>query len=279
MRDAPHKQRSPAEMELVRTLAVAISLRLRQNFSREEGMGTGDDWCIYHLHTSDFEIACDTLWSLGVCSAAVSGQREDKHLLSRSAFEREGHRGFPAFFFIYTKEKVERLLKDQSGTSWPPTEEIIDAYLRIAEDYGRDKSALLPIPRGKPFLPTHPDQIAPLEALVTNGFAHKTGDQFIWADRMIPIMVKNWLWDETDVDWSSLDRTRILEQAQAVLTGLKPEGTAEIRRVLKMMSITFRGLEIMQRWTGSDWLPAGQDARFLSFDEAVAVSREIDAAL
>ncbi|MEL7529051.1 MAG: hypothetical protein AAFN16_25010 [Pseudomonadota bacterium] len=174
---------------------------------------------------------------------------------------------------------MERLLKDQSGTSWPPTEEIIDAYLRIAEDYGRDKRALLPIPRGKPFLPTHPDQIAPLEALVTNGFAHKTGDQFIWADRMIPIMVKNWLWDETDVDWSSLDRTRILEQAQAVLTSLKPEGTAEIRRDLKMMSITFRGLEIMQRWTESDWLPAGQDARFLSFDEAVAVSREIDAAL
>lgn len=279
MRDAPHTLRSPAEMELVRTLAVAISQRLRQIFSREEGMGTGDDWCIYHLHTSDFEIACDTLWSLGVCSAAVSGQTEDRHLLSPSAFEREGHKGFPAFFFIYTKEKVERLLKDQSGTLWPSDEEIIDAYLRIVTDYGNDRSTVLPSPRGQPFLPTHPDQIAPLEALVDNGFAHKTGDQFIWAERMIPIMVKNWLWDETDVDWSSLDRTRISEQAQSVLTSLKPEAAAEVRRDLKMMSISFRGLEIMQRWTGSDWLPAGQDARFLSFDEAVAVSREIDPAL
>lgn len=278
MRDTPHQQRSPAEMELVRALAVATSERLRQIFPREEGMGTGDDWCIYHLHTSDFEIACDALWSLGVCAAAVFRQPEDKYL-SQEDFERAGNKGFPAGFFIYTKEVVEQLLKGQPGSSWPSNEEIIDAYLRIAVDYGNDRSTVLPSPRRQPFLPTLPDQIAPMEALVNNGFAHKTGDQYIWADRMIPIMVKNYIWDETDVDWSSLDRTRILEQAQSVLTSLKPEKAAEVRRDLKMMSITFRGLEIMQRWTGSDWLPAGQDARFLSFDEAVAVSREIDPAL
>ena len=278
MPDASHRQRSPAEMELVRALAVAISQRLRQIFPREEGMGTGDDWCIYHLHTSDFEIACDALWSLGVCAAAVFRQPEDKYL-SQEDFERAGHKGFPAGFFIFTKEEVERLLKGQPGTSWPSNEEIIDAYLRIAVDYGKDKSTKLPFPRRKPFLPTHPDQIAPLEALVKNGFAHKSGDQFIWADRMTPIMVKNWLWDETDVDWSSLDRTKISEQAQSLLTSLKPEGMDEVRRDLKMMSISFRGLDIMQRWTGSSWLPVGQEALFLSFDEAVAVSREIEAAL
>lgn len=278
MRDAPHKQRNPAEMELVRALAVATSLRLRQIFPREEGMGTDDDWCIYHLHTSDFEIACAMLWSLGVCAAASFRQPANK-FLSQEDFEREGHKGLPAGFFIYTKGKVEQLLKEQSGTSWPSSEEVVDAYLRIVVDYGNVGSAVLPTPRGEPFLPTHPDQIAPLEALVNNGFAHKTGDQFIWADRMTPIMVKNWLWDETDVDWSSLDPTRISEQVQSILTSLKPEGAAEVRRDLKMMSISFRGLEIMQRWTGSDWLPAGQDARFLSFDEAVAVSREINPAL
>ncbi len=265
-------------MELVRALAVAISQRLRQISSREEGMGTDDDWCIYHLHTSDFEIACDALWSLGVCAAAVFRQQEDKYL-SQEDFERAGHRGFPAGFFIYTKEVVEQLLEGQPGTSWPSNEEIVDAYLRIAVDYGKDKSTDLPFPRGKPFLPTHPHQIAPMDALARNGFAHKTGDQFIWADRMIPIMVRNYIWDDTDVDWSSVDRSKVSAQAQAVLASLKLEGMAEVRRDLKMMSITFRGLDIMQRWTGSSWLPAGQDVRFLSFDEAVAVSREIDAAL
>ena len=174
---------------------------------------------------------------------------------------------------------MEQLLKGQSGTSWPSNEEIVDAYLRIAVDYGKDKRTPLPCPRGKPFLPTHPDQIAPMDALARNSFAHKTGDHFIWADRMIPIMVRNWIWDETDVDWSSVNRSKVSAQAQAVLASLKPEGAAEVRSDLKMMSITFRGLEIMQRWTGSGWLPVGQGARFLSFDEAVAVSREVETEL
>ncbi len=279
MHDASLNHRTPAELELVRALAVAISQRLRQIISREDGMGTDDDWCIYHAHTADFEIACGTLWSLGVCSAAVAEQTEDKHLLSLEAFELECHKRFPAFFFIYTKEEVERLLIKQSGTSWPPNEQIIDAYLRTVVDYGKDKSAHLPFPRGKQFLPTHPEQIAPMEALAHNGFAQKAGDQFIWTDQMTPIMVKNWIWDETDVDWFSIDRSKVSAQAKSVLASLKTDRLTEIRTDLQNMSITFRGLEIMQRWTGSTWLPAGQKAQFMSFDEAVAVSREIETEL
>lgn len=264
------------ELHLYRTLAVAIGQRIRSILPREEDVGIESDWCVFHLHQSDFEIACDILWQLGVAFPA-SSREKPRSKDSRVDYYRDTlNRSFPAFFAICASDEVEQLIDGQRSEFWPSTDMIIEAYLRVATDYGRDTSLHLPTPKNESFQITHTDQYAPMEAFVLNGYARKDGDQFIWSELITPIMGRIWLWDESDIDWQSIDERRVSEQTGAVISSLKSEETKVLLSDLAHMSVAFRGLEIMQKWNGRTWSSTVLNPTVLTFDEAMAISLKME---
>lgn len=264
------------ERAVIKVLAIAISQRLREIFPREVSIGSPPDHCIYHLHTADFEFACEILWRLGGASPGERGDANSRFQSEEDYYSAFPGRGFPAFFYIHSKAEIEHLLDQRVADVCPPLNGVIEAYLGIATDYGSSKDTQLPTPRHKLFHLTAPAQRAPLEAFVSVGYARKEGEKFGWTDKIAPIMIKQWLWDETDLDWSSVDKHKVSVEKTAILSIACVSGLSKLRSDLRNLSVPYRALEILQRWNGNAWSPVVLEEAFLTVDEAMAIALALD---
>ena len=264
------------ELLLVKALAVAISQRLREILQKEDGVGLNSDWCICNLATEDFEVACATLCSLGVVTPALRSDKKDPRRF-KDGFRRERpFSGGTTLFYIYSATEVELLIETQHTADWPPVEDVIDAYLRVTTDYGECANEHLPTPRKHSFTLTHKDQVAPMEALVLNGYAAKSRDQYCWSEKIAPLMIKLWQWNEADIVWQSVERNKVHKQTAAIISFLATDEGEDLRRDFRHLSIAFRALEILQRWDGSVWSSTKLTSPLLGFDEAMAISLELE---
>lgn len=268
--------RSPAELGLFRALAIATLHRLRMLLPCEKSVGADGECYVHHMYGSDLEIACGILWELGVSRGAFAHGRGPINF-SYEAYCRpdSGGKGFPPYFSLPRDDEAERLLDRMTPTAWPSIERVIEAYLRVATDYGANKEWHLPTPRGQAFRATHPSQIAPLEAFVLNGYARKVGGEYLWSDKMLPTIGEIWLWDETDADLSGVDAQKVEEQVTAILASLS-EITAGRSHLDLHLSVTFRALEILKYWDGGKWSESSVAPPVLTFDEAVAISQNLE---
>ncbi len=269
---------SQTQKPLVRALILSITQRLRHLFTRETGVGGSRDYYIYHLHTRDFEDACDILWKLGASTAAFMHGDGPVGISFHDykAKAQDLQKGFPPCFSLHPDEYLHQLALPPSCDATPSMDTIVEAYVCIATDYGKTCKNRLPIARNKPFSASHQQQNTLMEALVLNGYAIRTGTQYIWTDKIAPIMIKNWLWDDTVIDFSLVDEGKVSQETNKILNGLQAPSFEELTADLKQRPNTFRGLEIMNHWDGSKWSIDPLPTSYLSFDEAMSISRELE---
>lgn len=265
---------SKDRLSLALALVVATAVRLRELLQREDGVGKGDDYFVHHMYQSDFEIACDLLWRSGISYGAWYAGRGPAHLTWAGSKEDEKSKklGFPPFFAIPDAFKAKELFDQFDAEKLPRIELLIDAYLRVATDYGRNSAAHLPTKRSELFFPTHPDQEPVLEAFTRCGYARKVGTQYVWTDQMLPMMAEIWLWSEKDLNSALVDQDKMVEEATRILDSFNLDDSDSQRENLRCRSIPFRALEIQYLWDGQAWLPHRREAPRLTFDEALVVS-------
>jgi len=267
------------EKILVRSLALAITQRLREILPKEACVGDKSTYYIHHMYQSDFEIACATLWQLQVSKAAF---REDQGPAEFSFNEFVNDeicfpsKMFPPFFSLCSDKELNDLIASSNPETWHSLEFIIEAYLRVATDYGPSQKTHLPIPRNEFFAITHPNQKVPMDAFVLNGYATKSGQHYAWTDKMAFLMLGNWLWNEASINWSLIDENHVLEETLKLLESLQKPEVLQIKIDLFNMSVAYRAMEILAKWNGDSWSNNKPKEPYLTMDEAIAISIELD---
>lgn len=272
MASQPTATLTEEEIGLVRSLALAIAQRLRMILRCEQGVGDPQDCYIHHMYQSCFEISCEVLWRLDVTVAAFANGQGPVGVSYDQYYKDGTRKWYPPFFMLYPDHEVKRLLDQSPSASWPPIENVIEAYLRVWTNYGLDRKAHLPTQRKEVFSTTHPDQEIPMKAFVMNQYAERGDEGYVWTDKIAPDMARIRIWDETDIDWSSVDEEKVLEQTIAIMASLEDENLADLKACLWNLSVSSFGLEVMQKWDGKRWCEQPLEARFLTYDEAMAVA-------
>ncbi len=114
-----------------------------------------------------------------------------------------------------------------------------------------------------------------MDALVMNGYAKKSGQQYAWTSKMDFIMLENWLWDETSIDRAAVDDDKMLSETFKIFESLQQPEASQLSFNLQNLSITFRGIEILGKWDGKSWSSDRLTNPYLTMDEAIAISSEL----
>jgi hypothetical protein len=175
------------ERHLVTELAVGIARRL---YAILTAQGAPEPGYLHHYYTTHFENGCGVLWRLGVAVAAYDSEPERKGLAYGTI---TNEKVWPPYFKPFEAQEIRTALAGKAPASAPPLQEVIDAYISLACDYGPTGSAL-PAKR-EPFSP-QAQYNREVEALIRFGFAERCGSQARWTNKIAPAMRYACVWED-----------------------------------------------------------------------------------
>lgn len=199
--------------QLLAELAVEIARRLREIFANDAPSNALPGY-FYHLHTGDFERACNFLWQLDCAVAGYGTSSKHNEIVFADAKKtRPQHSAWPPFFRVFSSEEIRQQIAQTSDVKLNlHIEDSLCSYLAMAGDYGPEEQ-LLSLDR-KPFVPPEPYEQG-LHLLAEHGYAGKIGKYYIWTDKIAPAMHTVYAWTEDGQPWGEVEDARLENEARA----------------------------------------------------------------
>ena len=265
-----------AEKKLITALGVGISDRLRATCSNSPDLPWREPGYIHHHFTSHFEHGCRVLWALGLAHAVDTFKIDidfSQHIAASETVKPE----FPPYFRLCEQTEISERLSKSWPSPAPALDELIEAYLGLATDYGPADYVHLPTPRNTWFVPAHSEHEEPLKSFANAGYAARDGRGYKWTDRIAANMIAEHRWDERDFDSTHLNLAAIHLHATDLRTSLSAQRDANVSESILNCSIPWKALQIMRHWNGETWAEREADTTYLKFDAAIAVAQLLDA--
>lgn len=257
------------EIHLLSSLAIGIARRLTSTCAMNSNrLPTG---YIHHEHATVFEKGCWVLWTLNVATAATNQQSELTFAeFSQAQFVKP--EPYPVYFRPLDDTSIAQRLEAGIPSDACSLDDAIEAYLGLATDFGPPEYTHLATPRKKSFLLQYRDHERPLLAFAETGHVVKESSRFRWTDKIAPNMIARWLWDETDFILSEVDLSEASREAKRIRDSLSDTNGPETVGFLSQLSISWRALEIMRRWSGDGWVQRTPGKIYVAPNEAMAIA-------
>lgn len=265
-----------SEKNLVTALAVATAKRLKDtldhsnnfvdHFDQELGISRR---YLYHLHLSAFEGGCDILWKLGVANGAIP--KDNLYNLECGCYKGQ----FPAYFTIFPEQQIRENLNSNNGLSKVHIDEVIEAYLTLACDYGPKTYRHLPTPRNQNFGLEVEEQLEPLERFSDTLYVESHNNQWRWTDKIAPHMISTYLWNEKEANINNFNSNELISQIEKIRRKWHEPASLKIPDYTDY-STSWKALLLMRYWNGKDWELSSRKSSFFNFDEAIYVASILD---
>lgn len=223
---------------------------------------------LFHLFDSAFEAGFRVLWKLGVAFGALPNQ--NLFDISHDCY----NGAFPAYFALSSEMQIRQKIADVHELSEVTIDEIIEAYLTLATDYGPKSYLYLPVKRNEEFGLRTPEHLEPLRRLADLGYVTNRNNRWLWTDKIAPHMIATWIWNEKDANLDSINASQLSEQVERIQRKWHEPTELEIPDYTDY-SVSWRALMLMRYWNGDGWDEQSREESVFRFDEAIYIASEM----
>ena len=191
---------------------------------------------------NSFESACMLLFRLGVAQpidSEGSPVTDDKHRLLYAG----------SFMLTVDASKIAAVVTERVSSDLIEScsfEEVLTTWLECAGHFGAISS-------GRERFDADPDVQDLMQALAHAGYATWRGKQFLWTDKIVPMMRSAFFWDESGRSADEVERL----QTEAELRNAARSIPEDVRLAVVRGDVRAVQEALLHRWYDGAWKPGG----------------------